>query len=162
MYICGILFTSIFGGVNLYRLHEDLYMENFPYNFGISPSEISPARRNFLILSCSAVVFGWIFSYIFLYLYFQFDDGFFTVADLQFEYDQTEIGEKRNENNLEESFKGEWVDLSGEEEHKEDKKVNDDSMVECNDSDFSRSIGLNESERSTFDEIKSTFRYYRK
>ena len=92
-------------------------------------------------------------AYAFLYLYFKFDGGFFTVAKLQFEYNQHQpVGENQ--------VTGNWLDLSG-----QDYCPNlhtDESIDDCDETNFIRCLKMNESENILFDEIKNSFPYYQR
>ena len=147
-YIITLVDAAFFGLLNLYLLSEDGNLEKLT---NISPTNISSSRHTFLINCCVTIPLGLILSYLFLYLYFKFDGGYFRVSRLQYEYSQR----KPAVENI-----GEWVDLSGQ-EHSPDLNTND-TTDENKDVDFVVALNLNDSEKILFEEIKSSFPYYRK
>ena len=103
--------------LHLYLLTKELHLEKLSDLIGgISPCEVSPVRRTFLIFCCIVIVFGWIFSYIFLYLYFKYDDGYFTISELCFEYESRDSSKEIGVVESDDKFRGKWVDLAGIEE----------------------------------------------
>ena len=76
----------------------------------MSPSLVSTARKNFLIICCTIGPFGFLLSYLFLYLYFNTDKGFFTATTLQFQFAQDRFGGTSK-------VTGTWIDLNGQNDY---------------------------------------------
>ena len=161
--------TISLGAFNLQLLSENENLVKLSNATDISPSEISTARCNFIIFSCVVIPLGFVMAYVFLHLYFKFDKGFFTVAQLQFEYcQQTSVGQNQ--------VTGSWIDLSGQDNDPNlhtNESINDDTneadFIRClklneveQEDDFIRRLKLNEEEKILFDEIKNSFPYYKR
>ena len=144
----------------MYLLHQNVYMDKLSSMLDVTPSATSKARRIFLIYSSFAIVLGWAFSYVFLYLYFKYDDGYFSVADLQFEYNQNNSAKKKDLHNVEHTIQGDWIDMSGQEQMKSDDTVVE-YTVESNDNQISAPMNFEPWEQTAFEEIRHSFNYYR-
>ena len=63
----------------------------------ISPSAISTARYNFLSFCCVMIPLGWLLGCIFLQLYFKYDEGYFSIANVEFRYHEGVCIQKNHE-----------------------------------------------------------------
>ena len=94
-YINFCLLTSMVGLIYLLMLFWEPTLQNLPVPKTISPCEISPARYNFMMCCCIMIPLGYVLSGIFLNLYFKFDDGYFTMANAQFEFSENTVFSSR-------------------------------------------------------------------
>ena len=62
----------------------------------ISPTGISHVRYIFWLFGCFAVPLGWVLGNLFLYLYFKFDDGYFSGVKMEFRYNDDICVRNRN------------------------------------------------------------------
>ena len=90
-YINFCLLASFVGIINILMLFWEPTLNNLPVTKSISPSEISWARYRFLLSCCIMIPFGYVLSALFLHLYFKFDDGYFTMANAQFEFSENTV-----------------------------------------------------------------------
>ena len=56
-----------------------------------APSGASLSRQNFAIFTSIVVPTGWGFSYLFLWIYFKLDKGFFSSTHMRFRFDETSV-----------------------------------------------------------------------
>ena len=149
-------------------------MSRISEQIGVYPSEISPARYNFLLLSCVTIPIGFILANVFLQLYFKFDGGYFSSVNIQYHYKKGQMLREPHRrycvnklnsiacckcckgNLLQPELMGDWVDISSQEENKND--LDNDSFQE---SEIETRLNLNQSERIVFDEVKKSIPYYR-
>ena len=112
LYIVILTSSIVIGAFNLYYINSHLLsLHNNSADFGdISPSLISTARRYFLIICCITGPFGFLLCYLFLYLYFKSDKGFFTATTLQFQFSQDRFG-------CMSAVTGTWIDLNGQHDY---------------------------------------------
>ena len=90
LYCMGAIFL---GMLNIHTLFFDpILVKLRDRTSAIIPSEISQARYTFLIFSCIIVPTGWFLSNVFLYLYFKDDEGYFSVAQLEFRFSGDNVG----------------------------------------------------------------------
>jgi hypothetical protein len=99
---------------------------------------------------------GWIFSYVFLYLYFKYDKGYFSIANIYFEYNDHHEDDITSNLVTCDQPVGEWIDLSGLDQ---DVESNDGNEIDID--NFQNSLNLNEAENIIFEEIKRSFPFYR-
>ena len=141
---------------HLFSLHNDdglgMYSTNSTYLGDISPSAISTARYNFLIICCIAGPFGFLLGYLFLYLYFKLDKGFFTATTLQFQFAQDRFGGTSK-------VTGTWIDLNGQNDYFHKQDILDETAQEAY---YNLSLGLGNIERDVFEDIKDSFPFYQK
>ena len=155
-YIICFTYTSILGLLKLHLLHGSESLENLRNEVDISPTVISRARYQLLLSSCFVIPFGWVLGYVFLFLYFRYDEGYFSVSKLYFEYNSSLVSEVEKYSPTENESVGEWVDLSGQEESAHE--CYEDESTEIT---FENLLNLTESDNRTFKEIKDSFPYYR-
>ena len=67
-----------------------------------SPTDVSLSRQNFAIFTSIVVPTGWVLSYLFLWIYFKLDNGFFSSTNMRFRFDETSS----------DHVVGEWEDLN--------------------------------------------------
>ena len=153
----------------------------------IFPTDISLARKTLLTICCFGTPLCWFLENLFLFLYFKYDEGFFTVANLQFKYncdlalqdsDMTGLVKKtlssvkkcvceensvKGEKNkkLDQKLMGHWIDLSWQIDNNSD-SISSNSYHELDDSEVENALNLDESEHYLFEEIKMSIPYYRK
>jgi hypothetical protein len=160
----------VMGAINLYLVYSHPILETMQdATSTLSPSEISPARFYFLIFCCFNIPIGWLLANAFLYLYFKCDEGYFSVANLQFKYNKNvsvgtsladhlgnclkkcdtqdnPVGPTEETNmQIENEVQGIWVDLSGEQLSDDEWSVED----------------LNESDTEVFKTIECSFPSYK-
>jgi len=168
------LFCAIWSSVALILISTNPTLSRVSEKIDVFPSEISNARYILLIVCCFTVPIGWILSNVFLELYFKFDQGYFSVVNIQFHYKKGAIlrgpirqwcREKINsiaccncckKDLLKPALMGDWVDLSGQADTK------NDYSVEGDDSEIENLLNLDESDKIIFDQIKTSIPYYRK
>ena len=83
-YSITLIGSSLLGTLHLYLLYQNETMIGLSKILDISPTGISHIRYNFMIICCFVVPLGWFLGNFFLYQYFTFDDGYFSVAKISF------------------------------------------------------------------------------
>jgi len=161
----------ILAAIDLYLLTSDADLKNLSSSLDITPSTISASRLYSLAYCAFLVIGGWMLSYFFLYLYFRCADGYVSGSMVQFEYYPIGFTEGSN--------LGEWVDLSGQSNEVDNLNVRQSrlslvfrvitrSLISVlrlgttSNINNPNLVELDESEKSTFEEIKNSFPYYRR
>jgi len=169
-YILAIMELPILAAIDLYLLTSDVDLKKLPSSLDITPSTISASRHYYLAYCTFLIIGGWMLSYFFLYLYFRYADGYFSAAMVQFEYHPSGVAKGSN--------LGEWVDLSGQSNDVENWNGHQSRIAlvflgigrllksviylgTTSDINNPNLVELDESEMSTFQEIKNSFPYYR-
>ena len=84
IFIClSQIFKSAF---RLYLMFGEAGSHTFEGKLDFSYAKISPTRFNFEVISSVVIPLGWILENCFLYMYFIYDQGYFSVANLHFHY----------------------------------------------------------------------------
>ena len=150
LYIVILTSSIVIGAFNLYYINAHLFSSA---DLGdISPSQISTARHNFLIICCITGPFGFLLCYLFLYLYFKSDKGFFTATTLQFQFSQDRFGGMS-------TVTGTWIDLNGQHDYFSKHDALDETAQEAY---YNVCLGLGNIERDVFEEVKDSFPFYQK
>ena len=153
LFTLALFMNALFMASNIYLLSVNENFERLRDEIDLSPSEISGSRKNFVAFSCVVIPLGFVLEYVFLYLYFKFDRGFFTVAKLQFVYTKNKsVG--RNQ------VTGYWIDLSCQDRSPHDDPADGEPLDECNEEAFMNSLELDETEKILFEDIKESIPYY--
>ena len=152
LFTLGLFMNSVFMASNIYLFSVNENFEVLSGLIDLSPSEVSPRRKNFVIFCCIVIPLGFILEYVFLYLYFKFDQGFFTVSKLQFFYTQDKSIEKNR-------VTGYWIDLAAQDFDGEREFILYDDH-DCTEDSFVASLSLSEDEKSLFEQIKKSVPYY--
>ena len=165
--------SAIWLGLSILFISNNETLAKIPETIAIYPSEISNARFNFLLLSCVIIPIGFVLANVFLKLYFKFDGGYFTIANIQFHYNKNQkLRETFNRyclqkyNNmacckcckvtlLDPENMGDWIDMSSLEEEE------NNSVTDGKEFDIENQLNLNQREKSVFETIKKSIPYYR-
>ena len=67
------------------EISENIFADEIIFSY----AKISPARYNFQLICSIVIPLGWILENIFLFLYFKYDQGYFTGANMHFQYKKT-------------------------------------------------------------------------
>ena len=88
-YIFCCIIISVLSAVRLYLMFGEISENIFADEIIFSYAKISPARYNFQLICSIVIPLGWILENIFLFLYFKYDQGYFTGANMHFQYKKT-------------------------------------------------------------------------
>ena len=101
LYIFYMLLTIIYLAINIIILFRKQTDNSFPPKF--APSLVSNSRQNLAVVSSLVIPSGWFLSYLFLWIYFKLDKGFFSGTNMRFKYGEYKTGEQ---------VTGDWEDLN--------------------------------------------------
>ena len=165
--------SAIWLGLSMLFISNDGTLAKISETIAIYPSVISNARFNFYLQSCVTIPIGFILANVFLKLYFKFDGGYFTIANIQFHYNKNQkLRETFNRycmqkyNNLvcckcckvtllDPENMGDWVDMSSLEVEE------NNSLTDAKESDIENQLNLDQREKAVFETIKKSIPYYR-
>ena len=84
LYIFFMTYNTILIVINSVIIFNKQIDQTFPPI--LAPSQVSSSRRNFAIVSSLIIPLGWALSYLFLWIYFKLDKGFFSGTNMRFKY----------------------------------------------------------------------------
>ena len=95
-----------------------------------SPSAVSPARYNLMIFGIIFIPLGYVLSLVFVYLYFKFDNGFFSISNIEFEFDNNRMLQCSTRHALKDCFKIKNRSLSDQGPAQSSGSEHSDSVIE--------------------------------
>ena len=87
-YIFWSIIISILSAFRLYLMFGKISETAFAHEIDFSYGGVNPSCYNFQIICSLGIPLGWILENVFLYLYFMYDQGYFTGLNIHFQYEK--------------------------------------------------------------------------